>query len=278
MGPIRAEWSTTMTMRLEDELVAGMRAHTAGLRPRPDPVNRAARGVRRRRLAVRGGTAGLAVAAVAAVAVVAASAGSDRPGERSPARPALLTVAQISERAAGALATDDIEHVVATLTVDGRTKTTEHWYDPVTHDSCTGSGGSWTVYRDGTVTATYVDRATRTWWTQSRPAPAEKVGPVANATPEELRAALRAGEYRIVSRDAVVHLHAGHPSGGSDDLWVDADSYRIVRRVVVKPGAEARIDLAFDWQPRTPATLARFTVTVPAGFARVDAPGAPVPR
>ena len=273
-----------MTIRLEDELVAGMRAHTAGLHPPPDLVERAARHNRRRRLALSLAAAG----GGGAVAVVVAAALAAGPAPVAPsAPPRMLSVAQISQRAVGALAANDVEHVVATVSAGGTPKTTEHWYDPVTGrsrsrasaPSGSARGDTWTVYSHGVATITTVDRSSRTWWRVSRPVTADKIGPVANASPDELRVALQAGDYRLAGRETVagvaaVHLRAEHAGGGSDDLWVAGDSFRILRRVIVKPtgGGHARVDLAFDWQPRSQAVLVRFTVVVPAGFTRVGVP------
>lgn len=287
-----------MTTRLEEELVAGMRERTTSLRLSGDIVARAARRRRRRaRLAAGSGVLGTA----AALAVMLAALGGDpaaapgaADGDGSP--PEMLTVTQVSQRAAAALAGDDVKYAVVTTSYDGRTARTELWQDPVTGNSRrTGvdypggpEGDTWVIFGPSGVTVTHVDRTTRTWWRFERPDRSALPVDWTRGTPEELRRALLDGDhaYELVGPEkidgqAVVHLRSTR-KGGAEDLWVDASSYRPVRWVVGKPGDGKTIRRQEDirWMPRGPESLAPLTVAVPAGFTRVDvsAVATPSPR
>jgi hypothetical protein len=291
-----------MRVRLEDELARGMRERTAGLRPAPDLVARAARGHRRRRrgrLAV-GGAGGLAVAAVTVAALGAGAGPTPSPppvaggsAASSPARaPQMLTVAQVSQRAVAALDAGEVRHSTGTLTVDGRTQRTETWYDPVTGafrqrqlQTLRGEARHevWIVPGPGHATVTVLDLDARTWYQDRRePVPARKLAAVTGEDPDDLRAALRRGELRLIGPETVdgaelIRLRADY-EGASEELWVDADTYRPVRRVTLSerpgPGEVTRVEVAYRWSPRAAEALAPLEVTIPAGFVRVDPPPA----
>jgi hypothetical protein len=270
---------------LEDELVAGMREHTAGLVPAPDLIDRAVRG-NRRRTRHAAATGSLGVAAVLAVVVATLGSPPARgPSAASQPAPRMLTVAEVSSRVLATLATDDLEHAMITIGQGDIQSTEEFWYDSVTGNSrhhgvqVQRGGGledTWIIRHDGTATVTLVNHATRTWWTKVRSDDNNKTGSHAGYTPDELRDQLRDGVWQLVGDEqingrAAVHLRqvSGSMTG---DLWVDADTYRMVRRHLVKatPGQAITITLDFDWPARTPEALQPFAFTPPAGYTQID--------
>jgi hypothetical protein len=281
-----------VTTRIEDELVAGMREQTAGLLPPQDLVDRATRRNRRRRAGLATAATAIGLAGVLSVSMATLGRGApERPSAAATqSAPAMLTVAEISNLAVAALATDDIEHVTATVSQNRRSYREEFWYDPTTrsarHHSVQPLPGdpvedTWLIANAGHVVVTYVNRSTRTWWASERTMPDGKTASQFPYTPDELRAALSRGDsYRLVGNEkigdlAVLHLRDERSEGGSDDLWVDAATYRAVRRVIVKGSGERaiRVQLDFDWQPRTDKNLAPLTVAVPDGFRQIDPSG-----
>lgn len=271
---------------LEDQLGAAMREHTAGFEPAPDLLDRAARGNRRRTFRFAAATGGLGAAAILAV-VVAATGTPTAPGEvprAAPIRP-VLTAAEVSVKAVTALSTDDIEHAKVSLRQADKHSSYESWYDPKTgnlrdHDLTTLAGDPktdvWTIrHREqSTATVTYVDHADRIWWTMDRPDnPAKPSGQTALYSPDELRKQLREGRYQLAGEEKikgqpVVHLR----SDDGMDLWVDADTYRVVRLQIVKQSEKENVTITFDidWQPRTPEALRPFEFTAPAGYQQVQ--------
>ena len=263
---------------LEDQLVAGMREHTAGLTPAPDLLDRAVRGNRRRRARFAAATGALGVTAV--LTVVFASTGTPPAAPAPLARP-VLTAAEVSQRAIAALATDDVEHARIVVRQQDKQYTQEFWYDSVTgdmrhHDVVPLIGDrltdTWTIRRNGTATVAYVDHAARTWWTHERPDDTGKSGSHAPYTPEELRQQLSEGTYQLVGEEQldgqpVIHLRKSYNPGG-EDLWVDAGTYRAVRRQIVKaaPIGDIVATLDFDWPPRTPESLRPLVFTPPDGY------------
>ncbi|GAA2397048.1 hypothetical protein [Catellatospora methionotrophica] len=276
-------------MNWEDELSAGMREHTADLKPSADLLDRAARRNRRRTAAMASGTGVFALAAVVAVAMTALGGTPVAPVEPGP-RPApeLLTVAMVQERAVAALAADDLQHVVSTVDHQGRTEHGEWWFDQQTGDSriteLRAPGGTvtmdlWQLVRDDKLTMTQVFHGDRSYVLLERPLNGQRPPGPAGSTPGELRAALQRGDgYTLVGPadldgQAVLHLRLTFEDG-SDDLWVDAQTYRAVRRETVKhtPDGDARNRLEFTWQPRTSESLKPLTATIPPGYTQRELP------
>ncbi|MEU8003345.1 hypothetical protein AB0B66_19485 [Catellatospora sp. NPDC049111] len=279
-----------MNISLEDELAAGMREHTADLRPSPDLLDRAARRNRRRTAGRAVGTGVFGLAAVVAVAMTALggspAAPTADPGPRS--APELLTVGMVSERAVAALAGDDVQHIVSTTTYRGTTEHGEWWFDRTTGDSrithLSAPGGAatmdlWQLVRDDTLTMTQVFHQDRSFLRLDRALNGERPAGPAGGTPEELRAALRRGDgYTLVGPvdldgRAVLHLRLDFEDG-SDELWVDAETYRAVRRETVKhtPDGDALNRMDFAWQPRTAESLKPLAVTIPSGYTQRELP------
>jgi hypothetical protein len=290
-----------MTADLEDQLAEGMREYANGLSPAGDVVGAAARRHRRRTSVRRSAYAGGVATLAAALAIGFAATGptSPRPGD-DPGRnaPAMLTVAEVSTHTTAALANSEksVEHVVMRLSVHGQTARDEIWYDAVTGASRRVGPGApglpdrevWTT-RDGErVTYSTVDRAHRVWSSYTRTVPGAKdFEGLSPSTPERIRAALKAGADGLVlvgperlGDRATLHLTVPVKDNlGSDDLWVDADTYQVVRRVLVKrdPGGDLKIQEDFEWLKRTPETLVQVVFAPPAGFTQVPAEFAPVP-
>lgn len=294
-----------MTMQLEDELAAAMREQTAGLRPSADLLDRAARRNRRRTVGTGIATGAFGLAAVLAVTMTALGGTPAVPpvGPGTPAAPELLTVAQVTERAVAALAADDVLHVRSRITTapEGDVLTDEQWYDEagrrarVTRVGADGAASNevWIAIEGDTVTTTLVDHARRTWSRSARQVTQDGTGVVrfpadpsggrgfgaagAGNTTEQLRAALTEGGYALVGPETrngfeVLRLRAARDGGpdvtGTDDLWVDAETYRAVRRETVwhTSVGDNRIELDFEWLPRGAESSAPFTVRVPAGY------------
>jgi hypothetical protein len=280
-----------MSTRLEEELAAGMCERVTHLRPRDDLVARAAHRNHRRRARLAAGCAAVGVSAVLVVTVAGLNGGTARTGPTGAAgatgaTPQLLTAVQVAQRAAAALAADDIKYAVVTTTYDARTVRTELWQDPATGNSRRSGvnypGGpeedSWVTFGESEVVVTQVNHTARTWTRFERPGPIDLPSDWTLDTPEKLRQALLDGgrAYELVGPEeidgrAVVHLRSTI-KGGGEDLWVDAQSYRPVRLVVVKPGdgRNMRRQEDIQWLRRDAESLAPLTVAIPAGFARID--------
>jgi hypothetical protein len=290
-----------MTTNLEDQLADGMREYAHGLSLAGDVVGAAARRHRRRTFVRRSAYAGGVATLAATLAIGFAATGptspqrGDDPGRTAPA---MLTVAEVSTHTTAALADSEksVEHVVMRLSVHGQTARDEIWYDAVTGASRRVGPGApglpdrevWTT-RDGErVTYSTVDRARRVWSSYTRTVPRGKdFQGLSPSTPERIRAALKAGGDDLVlvgperlGDRATLHLAVPVQDNlGSDDLWVDADTYQVVRRVLVKrdPGGDLKVQEDFEWLERTPETRALLTFTPPTGFAQVPPEVAPVP-
>jgi hypothetical protein len=207
----------------------------------------------------------------------------------------MLTVAQVSTQVDAALGESAglIEHVVVRATLKSHTFHMEGWLDATTGSDHRRASAyipgkppheTW-ITRDGTrLTVTIVDSTHRIWWTDTRSVAVDKqLDSLSPSTPEEIRQALTEGSDRLVlvGREdidgrATLHLRIlTNGTAGSDDLWVDATTYRVVRRVILKlnpPEDHVRIQEDFDWLERTPENLARVTFTPPTGYTQVPAP------
>ncbi|GIF69550.1 hypothetical protein Ais01nite_75850 [Asanoa ishikariensis] len=259
-----------MTTRLEEELAEGMRSWSHGLRPTDGLVAHAARQHRRRRR--RSLTTVGAVAAVA-IAVTATLGQTSR-------QPEMLSVAAITKQASAALAGDDIEHSVWTATyADGVPMSQECWRDPVTTDrhcrTLTPQPGARNseTWRDvekepsGAITwlHTNVDHTDRTWTTRLMRFPE------GDSLPEtqDPRSLLESGLFHLVGAEVIdgndtLHIRRESP-GATDDIWVDAETFHLVRTVRESDGRE---QLDYDWLPRDAASLRLLEPVVPEGYVR----------
>jgi hypothetical protein len=140
---------------------------------------------------------------------------------------------------------------------------------------------------DGGLRAVVVEYRDRAWWTwSSGPEPgqpaARTVGLPRYADPVEIRKALHDGTIRMLGEETLNGRHALHlrltfpPKGTMTavlDLWVDAESYLPYRATTTTTGTKERDrssghTVDYTWLARTPAHLARLTVTPPAAFTR----------
>lgn len=294
-----------MTTRLEDELAAGLREHAAGLHLDRDVLAAARRRHRRRTAVVRAASATgtLGVAGVVALAVGVAGNGPRGPVPAphatsppvTPTAPAgvRLDVATVSARVTKALAETRglVLHVDSRATLGGRTARSHLWLDPVSRrfrrDGDRLPGGrsdELSETRDGEQLTTYVDHDTRTWWRAVVVDVGRSTEEPAAARPRDLsadglREALRRGEFVIVGRERLggretVHLRlTDRPDRHGYDLWVDAGTFALVRKVRVDPeGTPLRVQEDYEYLPRTAAVLAGLELEVPAGYRRVPPP------
>lgn len=275
---------------LEEHLAVGMREHTADAVAPPDILDRAVRANRRRgrRLAAIGS----GVAVVAVLAAVFASTptphGPPPPAATATAMPSPsaspLTAGDVVQRAIDVLANGDVDHVRLTEEhADGVTTEEEIWFDPVNNDHRLrlktprpGDHGieMWYI-ENGTQESTsfYVDHTVRTWTVEHSREPLTTKLPY---MPTQLRTKLNEGGYRLTGQEAIsgrpaYHLVSSTPQR-SDELWVDAGTFQIVRRTIaqLQLAIDFTVTLDFDWQPRTPDSLKPFKFTPPAGYRKVE--------
>lgn len=299
-----------MSTHLEDQLAAAMREHTAGIRLTSDIVAAAARRHRRRAAIRRAASAVGTLALAGAVAVVLPTLQRPTAPERhhrasGPAttrEPAVQTVAYVSARVRATLADDQNQIEQVSINVRQGKRTTyrgEFWYDQATrterHTSAATPGAApqdWGATRRGSRSVmTTVDYKHRVWWTATAPGdPAADERGLPPSTPAAIRASLKDGShtFTIVGREqvdgrATLHLRLSDrfaASPGSQDLWVDAATYQVVRRVTLKPVPDGvlRVQEDFQWLQRTPQALAKLEVVPPPGFTRVSDPVSVPPR
>jgi hypothetical protein len=294
-----------MNIRLEEDLAEGMRAYAGRLRLTGDVLGAAARRHRRRRAVRRSAYAAGVVALAGALAAGLSASNAAPPGRSTDAAPPdpsadawrgtprMMTVAEVSTQINTALA--DAEHMIEYVVIRGRHPAIsfddEVWFDPTTgavRRHAEASAGkpmldSWSTRDGDRSTTVLVDRVRRVWWTYTREIPEGKeFHGRSPTTPDKVRAALarRGSRLTLVGPEQIDGLATLHlrmtvdGARGTDDLWVDATTYRVVRRVIVKqdPGGDLRIQEDFRWLERTPEALAAMTFTPPAGFTEIPAP------
>ncbi|MBL7498869.1 hypothetical protein [Frankia nepalensis] len=303
-----------MTTDLERELTAGMAERVASVRLGGDVLVAAARRHRRRVVARRAASATGTLTVAGAVLVVAIGGGpagpaapppgAVSPGATSPAVIAELpTVAFVAARVDAAVSNtgDVVQHVVSQVTFDGQTSQSETWFDTVTGaQRIVGADSPSSPRRDqamaeaspgGNVVTTVVDFASRTWWTETFPPRSAGEGPyvgggLLGTTPSDVRDSLTgASESWTVVGPAELDGRAticlrrdfkddAPGTGGSEQIWVDAETYDVLRTQAEKatPGIRMTVRSDFSELARTPDALANLTVVPPAGFTRVPPP------
>jgi hypothetical protein len=131
------------------------------------------------------------------------------------------------------------------------------------------------------ITTVVVDYRDRTWWTWWIPKPAQRPGARTRLQPGcvppgampslewrvDIRQELSCGAYTEGGRQRVDEIDAVKLTGNGVVLWIDPSTYLPVRMAVPGTGVTD-----FRWYRATPASLAKLTVTVPAGFRRVAPP------
>jgi hypothetical protein len=296
-----------MTTRLEDDLTAGLREHAAGVHLTRDLLGAARDRHRRRTLVTRAASATGTVGLAGAVATVLAVQGPVTAGE--PAGPPVpsalaptgvtLDAATVSARVTRALTESErqVVHIRMRITLGGRSGGNDLWRDPVTGDQrATGPKVPGSPRQDVVVdvdgdrqTTTVVNHDEREWWAvtqpvipppNGRPESTKDAGPLGDFSPAGLRESLRKGYWRLVGEErldgrATVHLRVTDAAQyGEYDLWVDAESYAVVRRVVARADDPPfRLVEDYEYLPRTPVTLKEVAVqAVPKGYRHVDPP------
>jgi hypothetical protein len=256
-----------MSTKLESDLIAAMHAETDGLVVPGQIVEHAARSVRRRRATLA--SAGLS-AIVAATAVVAITMNGITPSRTSPntGLPVVLTAADVQRNAASAFDDEILMHV--TTTAGGSGQVNQIWVDLVTGNlyRFDDTRQVWIAVSHGTATMTEVDKQRHTW-SRTVYQDAKSIERALDNRAASVRSELKNGHFTLVGHDTIagidtLHLHT---DADREDIWVDATTFRTIRETVaVAPGP---ITVDFQWLDRTPDQLARFTVTIPAGYTRL---------
>ena len=215
------------------------------------------------------------VPVVAAAAVVAALtvAPARSPGD-------LHDVAYVTARTDAALGTtsDVIVHSTAA------TGTFDTWSDERTGRSRTdvydqdGRLAASAAWRGNPPTTTRVDLAEHTWWTAPGNTP-DTTEPDTTINPDAIRQLLHNPHVHLAGADTIAGHRATHleitvssdAPGGRVDLWVDAETYHLLRERITIPDLPVSTT-DYTWLARTPSNLARCELTVPAGFAQVASP------
>lgn len=297
-----------MTTRLEDQLTVGMHDHAAGARLSRDVLAAATHRHRRRTAVHRAvsvtGTAGLVGAVAATVALTGGSLiGGESavpPSASGATEPVRLNADQVAARVAATLTDtrDTVQHVRVGTSMGGRTSRMEMWHDHRTGDyRLSGSkvpGAPRILYgmtrRDGQDVMTTVHHDRRVWWRYSAPTVTDgkKVRSGSekspDMTPEGIRRSLEAGDenFVVVGREkldgrSTLHVRLTFGWTGTDDLWVDAKTYQLVRRVVVRQDGDhpkLRVQEDYEWLERTPKVLSEVRVSPPEGYREVSPPQA----
>jgi dipeptidyl aminopeptidase/acylaminoacyl peptidase len=242
----------------------------------------------------------LAGAVVATVAVHGAGSPAPPPAASATAsRDAVrLDAATVSARISRALTETEgsVLHIRMHVTLGAESSRNELWRDPVTGDQrATGPKVPGNprydvaVRFDGdTQTSTIVDHEHRRWWVETVPVvdvprdggdDANKRTPLGDFSPDGLRAALRRGDWTLVGEERLdgrdtVHLRiTDRATYGGYDLWVDAGTFVLVRRVVEDADQALRLVEDYEYLPRTAAVLAGVRApAVPEGFRQVAPP------
>ncbi|MBT8225182.1 MAG: hypothetical protein HKP61_08260 [Dactylosporangium sp.] len=284
-----------------ESLTAALRTETAGVQAPPTLAATVRRRHRRQVWTTRAlGITPVAVLAAAAIAVAAGGApGAGQRGSTAggadPA-PGMRTVGQVTAQTDAALAKGD-DYVVHSTSGAGRQVTSEVWTDPAAgrqrQDSTTANGERVnSVLTEGSAehgwTVLVINHEDSTWWTAQRPAPSDEpdqgITLTAQDTPEQIRAALRAGSLALVGDEQVngtdaIHLRVAQPAAGLPleiDLWVDATTYLPCRSSVAKRGQAQIID--YSWLPRTAEHLAKVRLAAPAEYTHLaDGPVSTAP-
>jgi hypothetical protein len=292
------------THHLEDELTAGLHERAAGVHLTRDVLGAARSRHRRRTTVARAATATGGVGLAGAVAAGVALSGTVTAGPSAPAvtTPAVvLDAATVSARISRAL-TDvgtKVMHIRMGITVGGESSRNELWRDPVsgamraTGPKVPGNPRiDIAVERDGDLqTTTTVDHDRRVWYRDTFDLSTipdrgeggdKRSGPLSDFSPDGLRTSLARGEWTLVGRERLdgrqtLHLRVTDvEAGGEYDIWVDAGSYVLVRRVVTQPD-DPPLHLVEDYEylPRTGAVLAELKMrAVPRGYKQLERPPA----
>lgn len=94
-----------------------------------------------------------------------------------------------------------------------------------------------------------------------------------------IRRLLHSPHVRVAGVDTIAGHRTAHlqitgisnAPGGQADPWVDAKTYLLLRLRITTPGMPGSTT-DFAWLPRTPDTVARCELTVPAGYTHVASP------
>lgn len=300
-----------MTTDLEQELAAGMAERVASVRLGDDVLVAAARRHRRRAAVYRAvsATGTLTVAGAVLVVAIGGSPAGPGPGAPSPGTVTpttiaeLPTVAFVAARVDAAVSStgDVVQHVVNQVSFGGQTSQSETWFDTATGaQRIVGVDAPGTPERDqamaeaspgGDVVTTIVDIPSRTWWTETFPPRSAGENPyvgdgLLGTTPSDVRDSLTGASrsWTVVGPEkldgrATISLRRGSadPAQGvseSEQIWVDAETYDVLRTQGVKGTPEGEVTVRSDFSEleRTPEALAHLTVVPPADFAQVPPP------
>ncbi len=299
-----------MNTDLEELLTAQMRGQAQATAWRPELLDGALRRHKARRIRGRLLFPVLAVGVAAAVAVSVALAAPNRTAAPAKVAPNVQTVGYVVSRAKSAItaaAADVLE--VRTQTSNGWSYTLWFEIHPVLQlrvAVANSSGRTQEVFANGSRMLT-LDFQTRTWWSVPLPpsmrgkhvtlmvpgsafmpllaVSAAGVSKVALPTPQNLRAELTDGAFRLVGTGTVagtrvLHLQGDASSNRGVNMWVSSATYLPVRssvRIRVQTGKRIgwlQLSSRLTWMPATAANLALLKPGIPAGF-RHQAPQCP---
>jgi hypothetical protein len=277
--------------RFESRLLDDLKAYQGRLEPVPQ-----VQAPRSRRRAVRVGVALVVLVGAAAAAFGFLGLGGHHE--------ATASAAEITRRTLTALADsrDLIRHQKTTgHNGDSSLTKTEAWYDLTAHryrivvygQNGAVVSGSLSTIADGKLTAQSVDYQKRTWRTITGTVPTSSAAAGSPGYAEQIREQVSSGVYVLLGTDSingkkVLHLRkpigppelsmrAVSPSGvtmpaparahfpNELHMWVDPSTYLPVRSELTSPSG-VRLEVDYDWLPRTPENLGKLELVVPPGF------------
>jgi hypothetical protein len=290
--------------RLEDELRAGLAAHAAATPAPARDVFAAATRRHSRRRALQGTALTTGTLSLAAVLAFGLATGGSPAGAPAVVE---LDAETVAAQVAAALedADDEIAYTDVHTTLDGSSSRVQIWHDETSrayrHIGAKIPTAPFydvaTEIENGKQVMTIVDHGKRSWHRLVTPVPDyggdrptkeecqsggpayRPAGDACAITPEAVRDAMTGDEpaFTVVGKEQIdgrtaLHLqYAGElrKKFGDTDLWVDADTYELMRRQVHATDGDGRdLTVREDYRSldRTDANLAELEADIPAGF------------
>jgi hypothetical protein len=273
---------------LERELQYRLHEEMSGMSVPPGLAATVRRRHHRRAMALRIAGAVPVVLAVALAVTLVSRPGGPTTAPAQADGPRVLDVNYVSQRTSTALESAS-DYVLFKHSAYSDGYTTDEWVDATTDahriNELDAAGGvtSATVFKgaspDNALTVNYTDR---TFLRQSMavligvaPAGQENDGFYRGdfLDPDEVRGLAADGRLKVIGPESLagvetVHLQWLQVEGYTLNLWVDATTYLPVRMDSAGGKGSSRTDL--QWLPRSETNLARFELSVPAGFTQTQ--------